>query len=77
MLSCISAPLSASHMGKVPGKAFPILNVEKTPTRFSTRIVDALLEYQTLKIVNIGDKKIGLLHRIIQLIILAYIVGSV
>ncbi|XP_003746828.2 P2X purinoceptor 4 [Galendromus occidentalis] len=43
----------------------------------SRKVCDALFDYQTLKIVNIGDKKIGLLHRIIQLLILGYILGFV
>ncbi|XP_022705535.1 P2X purinoceptor 4-like isoform X1 [Varroa jacobsoni] len=58
-------------------KTCPILVYEDSSPGFVRRMLDALLDYQTLKIINIGDKKIGLLHRLIQLIILVYIVGFV
>lgn len=38
-------------------------------------LLATLFEYQTLKIVNIGNKKIGFLNRLLQLSILAYILG--
>ncbi|XP_003744945.1 P2X purinoceptor 4 [Galendromus occidentalis] len=47
------------------------------PRSMTAHVLDFLFEYQTLKIVNIGNKKIGLLNRCIQGIIVAYIIGYV
>ena len=41
----------------------------------TAQIMNFMFEYQTLKIVNIGNKKVGLLNRLIQGGILAYIIG--
>lgn len=41
------------------------------------KILDGLLSYETIKIVTIKNKKVGFLHRIIQLGILGYVVGYV
>lgn len=57
------------------GKSMSHLIAAEEQMSFSRKVCDALFDYQTLKIVNIGDKKIGLLHRIIQLLILGYILG--
>lgn len=39
--------------------------------------VNYFFEYDTLKVVHIGNKKIGALNRLIQLFILGYIIGYV
>ena len=39
------------------------------------KVVDALLSYETIKIVTIKNKKVGFLHRLIQLGILGYVIG--
>ena len=41
------------------------------------KVVNALLSYETIKIVTIRNKKVGFLHRIIQLAILGYVIGYV
>ena len=35
----------------------------------------ALLEYKTAKIVHIHNKKVGIVNRLVQLVIVGYIVG--
>ena len=35
----------------------------------------ALLEYNTAKLVHIHNKKVGIMNRLIQLVIIGYIVG--
>lgn len=35
----------------------------------------ALLEYNTAKLVHIHNKKIGIMNRLVQLVIVGYIVG--
>ena len=42
---------------------------------FGVKVVDALLSYETIKIVTIKNKKVGFLHRLIQLAILGYVIG--
>lgn len=42
-----------------------------------TKAVNAFLEYDTPKIVHITSKKVGVINRIVQLIIIIYIVGYV
>ena len=37
--------------------------------------VEVVLEYNTNKIVHIKNKKIGLINRIIQLVIISYVIG--
>ena len=44
---------------------------------FGAKVLDALLSYETIKIVTIKNKKVGFLHRIIQLAILGYVIGFV
>eukprot|EP00794_Sanderia_malayensis_P014286 gene14287-15773_t len=39
------------------------------------KVVNALLSYDTVKIVTIKNKKVGFLHRLIQLLILGYVIG--
>ena len=39
------------------------------------KIADVLLSYETIKIVTIKNKKVGFLHRFIQLAILGYVIG--
>ena len=43
----------------------------------SAKIVNGILSYDTVKIVTIKNKKVGILHRILQIIILGYVVGYV
>ncbi|NP_001161641.1 purinergic P2X-like receptor [Saccoglossus kowalevskii] len=40
-------------------------------------VIDAALEYDTPKIVHIKSKKVGIINRLIQLVIISYIVGYV
>eukprot|EP00795_Rhopilema_esculentum_P015414 gene15414-6655_t len=40
-----------------------------------TKILDTLLSYETIKIVTIKNKKVGFLHRLVQLAILGYVIG--
>lgn len=42
---------------------------------FGERALNHFFNYQTLKIVNINDKYIGLLNRAIQVVILGYVIG--
>ena len=44
---------------------------------FGAKVLDALLSYETIKIVTIKNKKVGFLHRFIQLGILGYVIGYV
>lgn len=39
-----------------------------------SKIVSAVFEYDTSKIVHIRNKKVGLLNRLVQLAIVAYVV---
>ncbi|KAK3710786.1 hypothetical protein QZH41_014009, partial [Actinostola sp. cb2023] len=43
---------------------------------FCEKICSALLDYNTSKIVHIKSKKVGLINRLIQLAIIAYIIGE-
>ena len=38
-------------------------------------IAEAIFEYDTAKIVHIKSKKVGVINRLIQLLIIAYIIG--
>ena len=38
-------------------------------------LLEALFEYDTVKIVHIKSKKVGLINRFIQLVIICYIIG--
>ena len=38
-------------------------------------VVEAFCEYDTAKIVHIKSKKVGLINRVIQLVIIGYIIG--
>lgn len=66
----LAAALNCSKLGRRKNMA------DDGDSRTCTaKIMDSMFEYQTLKIVNIGNKKIGLLNRMIQGGILAYIIG--
>ena len=39
------------------------------------KVVKAVFHYETIKIVDIKNKKVGALYRFIQLIILTYVIG--
>ena len=39
--------------------------------------LSVFFEYDTPKIVHISSKKVGVINRLIQLVILAYLIGSV
>ena len=45
-----------------------------TATSF-TAITEAAFEYDTPKIVHIKNKKVGMVNRLVQMIIVGYIVG--
>lgn len=38
-------------------------------------VAEAIFEYDTAKIVHIKSKKVGLINRMIQLLIIVYIIG--
>ena len=40
-----------------------------------TRLVEFVFEYDTPKYVHIKNKKIGVIYRLVQLAILAYVIG--
>ncbi len=40
-----------------------------------SKAIGAFFEYDTPKVVHIRSKKVGVINRIIQLLILAYIIG--
>lgn len=40
-----------------------------------TTIISAVFEYDTAKIVHIKNKKVGLMNRLVQLIIIGYVIG--
>lgn len=42
--------------------------------RLLSRVVSAVFEYDTSKIVHIRNKKVGLMNRFVQLAIVAYII---
>ena len=42
---------------------------------FGTLIVETVFEYDTPKYVHIKNKKIGAMYRLVQLAILAYVIG--
>lgn len=42
--------------------------------RYTTVVTEAVFEYDTPKIVHIKNKKVGLVNRFVQLIIIVYIV---
>lgn len=42
---------------------------------YCDKICSVLLEYDTSKIVHIKSKKVGLINRLIQLAIIAYVIG--
>ncbi|XP_065183130.1 P2X purinoceptor 4-like [Sycon ciliatum] len=44
---------------------------------FAATISSVLLEYDTLKVVHIKSKKVGIINRLIQVVIIAYIIGYV
>ena len=48
-----------------------MVNFNKACSAFAA----AVLEYDTNKIVHIKSKKVGLINRIIQLVIIGYVIG--
>ena len=43
--------------------------------KFGTLVVETVFEYDTPKYVHIKNKKIGIIYRLVQLAILAYVIG--
>ncbi|OQR68497.1 P2X purinoceptor 4-like, partial [Tropilaelaps mercedesae] len=53
------------------------MNLVDKDQSFTRQLISAMFEYQTLKIVNISNKKVGVFNRFLQLAILIYLFGYV
>ena len=49
---------------------------KKSARRAACGIIMAVFKYDMAKIVHIKNKKVGLMNRLVQLIIIGYVIGS-
>ena len=59
------------------GRLSDIMAAETTGQTRCTRLLDSLLEYETATVVQIPNRTVGLINRILQLFIITYIVALV
>lgn len=51
------------------------LKVKQTCASGLSRFINFASEYDTQKIVHVKSKKVGLINRFVQLVVIAYIIG--